>query len=284
MKCDTPFFVKPGKASPTEVPVPCGRCPPCKRRRVNGWVFRLMQEEKRSSSAHFVTLTYHSSSVPISKNGFLTLQKSDMQKFFKRLRKICPNTIKYYAVGEYGSKTKRPHYHAIIFNSMNIENYYKAWSLNGQQIGDIHVGQVSDNSVAYTMKYIDKNTFRPNHARDDRAKEFAIMSKHLGDNYITPQSIKYHKADLSRLYLTKQGGYLIAMPKYYRDRIYNDDEQKEQLHLIQKAVNVNEVLNLREFEQYYANTPYTYIEYLEDQKWGRVRSFNQQISNQRNTL
>jgi len=107
--CDSPFFVLP-KAAVEKVPVPCGRCPPCKLRRVNGWVFRMLEEEKVSSSSHFVTLTYDTSTVPISDNGFMTLRKRDFQLFMKRLRKLCLDAkLKDYAVGEYGTNYKRPH-------------------------------------------------------------------------------------------------------------------------------------------------------------------------------
>lgn len=156
MACDSPFFVTP-KGRFSAVPVPCGRCPPCKQRRVNSWVFRLMQEEKRSSSAYFVTLTYDTRFVPISDNGFMTLRKKDYQDFMKRLRKLSPHvSIKYYAAGEYGSKFNRPHYHAIMFNVPDIELFAKAWSLDGIQLGAVHVGSVTGDSIAYTMKYIAK--------------------------------------------------------------------------------------------------------------------------------
>ena len=47
------------------------------------------------------------------KNNPIILKKSDFQKFIKRLRKDYD--IKYFACGEYGDKTLRPHFHAILF-------------------------------------------------------------------------------------------------------------------------------------------------------------------------
>ncbi|AXB22553.1 replication initiation protein [Lynx canadensis associated microvirus CLP 9413] len=45
-----------------------------------------------------------------------TLAKRDFQLFMKRLRKAFPDQkIRYFAAGEYGSETFRPHYHAILF-------------------------------------------------------------------------------------------------------------------------------------------------------------------------
>lgn len=225
--CISPFFrVYKGN----QIPLPCGRCPPCKKRRVDGWVFRLMQEYKVSSSAHFVTLTYDPEHVPISEHGFMTLDKSEFPRYMKRLRKIVPRgtILKYYACGEYGSKNSRPHYHAIIFNCPKDEFFFDVWSLGGVHFGGVNVGQVTQNSVAYTMKYIDKSVFKSRHSRDDRVPEFALMSKGLGQSFVTPAIKSFYKADLSRNFLTRDGGYKIAMPRYYRERVFDEDERAAQ--------------------------------------------------------
>jgi len=207
------------------MPVPCGQCPTCKKRRVDGWVFRMLQQEKASLFAHFITLTYDTAHVPFSDFGHLTLRKDDLQKYFKRLRKLVPDLkLKYYAVGEYGSKTWRPHYHAIVYNVPKERYFTDAWSIDGVSLGAVHVGAVSTDSIAYTMKYIDKGSFRPISSLDDREPEFAIMSKRLGANYITPNMVKWHKADLARVYCVKDG-HKIAMRKYYKDKIYYDDDR-----------------------------------------------------------
>lgn len=51
-------------------------------------------------------------------------------------------------MGEYGSRTHRPHYHAIMFNVTNIDNLTRCWSH-----GSTHVGKVEDASIFYTLKY-----------------------------------------------------------------------------------------------------------------------------------
>lgn len=248
----TPFYLK--DENNFSFPVPCGKCPACYARRISGWSFRLMQEEKISSSAHFITLTYDTTHVPITRNGFMELKKRDVQLFIKRLRKahdtrkmetkqrvVHSLPIKYYAVGEYGGKTKRPHYHAILFNS-EPELIEKAW-----QLGQIHYGKVSAASVGYTMKYMSKPAKIPMHKNDDRQPEFSLMSKGLGASYMTAQMLKWHKADLlERMYLNIEDGKKIAMPRYYKDKIYNHDErslvggyQKGQMEAKQKELEQN---------------------------------------------
>lgn len=277
MACDTPFLVM-DKDGFRKIPVPCGRCPSCKKRRVDAWVFRLMQEDKVSASAHFVTLTYDVEHVPISGNGFMTLDRSEFPRYMKRLRKLCCDVkLKYYACGEYGSKNLRPHYHAIIFNVPDDELFFKAWSLDGVPFGSVHVGMVSGDSVAYTMKYIDKTSSLgkfSKHSRDDRVPEFALMSKGLGSSYITESIKLYHKADLSRNYLVKDGGFKIALPRYYRDRIFNEEDIAEQSVLINESVSKKDSSMFREFQRLYGHrSDYSYADYVTASRKARDISF-----------
>lgn len=200
--------------------IPCGKCVKCYKRRISMWSFRLMQEDKHSLSSHFITLTYNNENVPITKKLFMTLDKRDIQLFMKRLRKDNKNKIKYYLCGEYGSQTKRPHYHAIMFN-VDINTIQSNWNK-----GDIHIGQVSEASVGYTLKYMFKETRVPEHQNDDRLPEFSLMSKGLGINYLTNNMIRWHKEDLlNRVYLNILDGKKAAMPRYYKDRIYTREER-----------------------------------------------------------
>jgi len=223
-RCITPFY----KKEPIRgqyMPLPCGKCPPCKKRRTSGWSFRLIKEGERSISALFITLTYDTQYVPITKNGFMNLDLQDLQKFFKRLRKRTNEKIKYYAVGEYGSKKKRPHYHIILFNS-NKEHIIDSWTINNKPIGSVYIGDVSSASIGYTLKYMCKESKIPMHQNDDRKKEFSVMSKGLGKNYMTKQMIQWHKNDLlNRMYVPIEDGKKIAMPRYFKDKIYTEIEK-----------------------------------------------------------
>ena len=148
MPCDSPIYVdNPRPWTGTYyVPVPCGNCAVCQRNKVTSWVFRLMQEDKDAIASHFVTLTYDNEHVPLSDNGFPTLRKDDLRLFWKRLRRRQSRKIKYYVVGEYGSKTYRPHYHAIVFNVESTDYFVEAWPA-----GHVDVGTVTDKSVGYTV-------------------------------------------------------------------------------------------------------------------------------------
>ena len=208
-RCITPFYKKE-QTRGEHIPFPCGKCPPCKKRRTSGWSFRLVKEGERSKSALFITLTYDTEFVPITTNGYMTLELKDLQKFFKRLRKLTNEKLKYYAVGEYGSTKKRPHYHIILFNA-NTEHIKRAWALNNKHIGTYHIGNVSHASIGYTLKYMSKKSSIPIHKNDDRKKEFSVMSKGLGSNYLTQLMINWHKNNLEeRMYVPIEDGKKIA--------------------------------------------------------------------------
>lgn len=267
MACDTPFFVdNPMNWKQEKVPVPCGRCPECRRKRVNDWVFRMQQEDRRSRSSHFVTLTYDTSTVPISKKGFMTLRKKDFQDFMKRLRKMQPDVkIKYYCVGEYGTENQRPHYHAIMFNVQKTDFINDAWGL-----GSVHIGGVSGASIGYTTKYIDKPRRIPAHRNDDRLKEFSLMSKKLGDNYLTDAMVAYHRADLSRNYVTLDGGVKSSLPRYYRDKIFSDTEKEVQRKLIQASLDRQYEQTKIEVNRLYGDAVHP-DNYLTSQRLGRYK-------------
>ncbi|UYD39231.1 MAG: replication initiator protein [Wigfec virus K19_165] len=211
------------------IPVPCGKCYDCKMRTASQWALRLRKEEDISISSHFVTLTYDTEYVPISSKGYMTLRLADVQKYFKRIRKnLDPATrIRYFVCGEYGTQRDRPHYHLILFNCP-VEYITSCWNL-----GNVHIGNVSGQSIAYTLKYMMKEGKIPKHKNDDRKPEFRTMSKGLGQNYLTPAMVEFHKTHIDRLFATIEGGIRVPLPRYYRERIWNESERQEQNLILQ---------------------------------------------------
>lgn len=302
--CDDPLRVKTKEGD--FAAVPCGRCPPCLKRRVNEWVFRLQEEDKVSSCSHFVTLTYDPSFVPISPHRFMTLAKADVQYFFKRLRKLIDKDprykgtkLKYYLAGEYGSESDRPHYHIILFNLPDVEFFgymqdgkgktrrvlrskllTAAWvqrspDLPGylSPLGGIDIGDVSGASISYTCKYISKPKRIPMFDRDDRVREFSLMSKGLGLSYLTPYAAKFHTTDLSNNYV-RSGIYKIPLPRIYRDRLLDDFAKRDQRFIINKALEDFRVLDERTFYEMYGHrSDFTYYDYLDSQRMARSAEF-----------
>lgn len=202
--------------------IPCGKCPACEKRRISNWTFRLIEEKKNSSSAIFATLTYDDINCPDS------LIKSDLQKFFKRVRKETGEGIKYYAVGEYGGMFERPHYHAIIFNLpstlMLSEGLQKHW-----KSGFVHCGEVTEASIKYVAGYVFKKV-----AKEKDVPEFSIMSKKMGLSYLTPAMVKYHQQD-PNCYLTLASGEKISMPRYFKNYLFGKGRYAESLRIKMEA-------------------------------------------------
>ena len=200
--------------------VPCGKCGACLKARRDSWSFRLKEELKDSISAWFVTLTYEDDKIEWSDEGFQTLNKRTLQLFLKRLRKkqseISEVKIRYYAVGEYGSKTDRPHYHIILFNlhKVIVTEISQVWGL-----GQVHVGDVNDRSIHYITKYHVNRRLHPE-MDDMRSPEFTLMSTKpgIGNGYIRRNS-RWHVQNMYGY--VRNGQYKQSMPHYYRDRIFS---------------------------------------------------------------
>lgn len=224
-------------------------------RRVSGWSFRLTNEGRHSSAAFFVTFTYDSKSVPLSKRKFMTLRKRDCQLYFKRVRKRLGSGLKYYLCGEYGKTYKRPHYHAILFN-LNLDQIIDQPSMHeynmsrlkldgksqfkaiGWDHGHVTIGDVNEASIGYTLKYMCKGKTVPAHRNDDRLPEFSIMSKGLGVGYLTYSIWQWHMDRLlDRYYLPLPEGKKIALPRYYKDKLYSPKDKKVIAKHLEKVIN-----------------------------------------------
>lgn len=275
--CDSKYIIykvhEPikGKKWTEEIPVSCGKCVECKQKRVNDWVFRLSVEAERSRSAFFVTLTYSNENLTKTKRNLSTLVKKDFQDYMKRLRKLNKGThLKYYAVGEYGSKTKRPHYHLILFNA-KPSTIEKAWKLNNKLIGHVHIGNVNKNSIAYTAKYIDKECFIGYSVNDNREKQFSTMSKRMGDNFLTSQMEKYIKTNLPLA--VKKYGRNYSIPRYYIKKALTEEEQEQRRTQIEDVIQQKEDELYKKYQKTYKNS--TIKPTFDSYKLERIRHRNQ---------
>lgn len=170
----------------------CGQCLFCRINQRREWVSRLLLEASCHQSNQFVTLTYEESQLPKQvipgrpsfrsiaahpavANQPGTLSKSDLTRFFKRLRKV--GTFRYYAVGEYGEKLGRPHYHALLFGSdFTDEELRDSW-----KHGQVHQGDVTQASITYCVEYLIKYRTKKDDLLDLRREpEFGVMSRMPG--------------------------------------------------------------------------------------------------------
>lgn len=129
--------------------VRCGRCRYCRLRRKQHWVGRLFLESLDHMHARFLTLTYRDDP------GILDYR--DCQLFLKAYRERT-SRFRYFAVGEYGAKTGRGHWHLIIFGHAPkcvgpVDN--PAW-----RHGFSYDGTVTPQSIGYVAGYSLKDVVR----------------------------------------------------------------------------------------------------------------------------
>lgn len=172
-----------GEIVPMFVLVPCGKCELCCEKKKSEWSFRAVCETATSTSMPlFLTLTFAPKYRPVR-----GVDKLDIQLFMKRLRvrltrKNIVHNIRYFACGEYGSKTKLPHYHLMLWNfpyekfgSLHkvLDFIERSWSVRlrnrygdfvneddgtpkYEQIGFAYVKPCNSGCASYVMKYMHK--------------------------------------------------------------------------------------------------------------------------------
>ena len=213
------------------VHVPCGKCPKCKKLKRDSWSFRLNHLHNKSLQSQFITFTYDPIHLPRTDSYVPTLCKRDIQLFFKKLRKaqkqIDDTPIKYYLVGEYGTRTNRPHYHALMFGVNPNININRVWGKGFTLSLPIKQG-----GIQYVLKYITKQPNKVN----DALPEFSLSSKGIGEDYLTANIMQYHK-QIQNSYLILENGVKMPIPKYYKEKLYsssNGEREKVTVYLMNR--------------------------------------------------
>lgn len=145
------------------VMLPCGQCVGCRQDRVSSWAIRCQHEAAVHGESCFATLTYSDEALP--QDGSVKVR--DVQLFMKKLRKRFGRGIRFYAVGEYGEKTSRPHYHLLIFG-MDFPDKVYLCKRNGHPVytsavlaeiwphGLSELGDITAKSASYCAQYAQK--------------------------------------------------------------------------------------------------------------------------------
>lgn len=278
------------------VEIPCGKCIQCRLSYSKTWSIRCMIEAKKYKDNCFITLTYNDDHVPKSwtnivddetgeilseRNGeYLSLEQEDLTKFFKRLRKSLGNDkVRYYACGEYGDETMRPHYHAILFGFMPDDLVFYKKTAQGEYLytskslekiwgkGNVIVGECTFESCAYVARYVMKKLngkeaqFYEAYGID---KEFVTMSRRPG---IARDFYELHKdTDLfeyDHFYLSTKNGSKSCSPFKYYKKLY-DEEYPGDIHWL---TDKQKQLAIERKELKETKSTKSYLEMLEDEEF-----------------
>lgn len=199
--------------------LPCGKCIECRLDYARSWAIRCVHEAQMHEKNCFITLTYSDEHLASPR-----LVYSDFQNFMKKLRKLQNDPIGMFVTGEYGEKTKRPHWHAIIFNWTPLDAKHKYTSHRGDRVydsktltdlwgkGHAEFGSVTFESAGYCARYAAKKLV---HGKDDE-HEFQPISKKSSKYAIGKKWIEKYWPDVfSHGRLVLPNGSETSIPRYY---------------------------------------------------------------------
>lgn len=220
MQCTSPVLIRvKGYVGPkleTGLFVPCGHCLACRIAHAREWSVRLLHELDYWPCACFATLTYAPEYMP--SDG--SIRRRELQLFFKRLRKsLGDRKLRYYACGEYGEESGRPHYHAIVFGLGQADQSLveDAWPY-----GFVKLGTVTYDSCRYVAQYVDKkfNGAVAKEVYGDREIPFQLASQGLGRQFALD-----NRERLERDLGCTVDGNPVGLPRYYRKVLDLDTSQ-----------------------------------------------------------
>lgn len=228
-------FKKSDSDTGVGIKIPCGKCAGCKLEHSRQWAVRCMHEKRLHNDSAFLTLTYSDEHLPRGN----TLVLSDLQNFMKRYREhfrsnYGKTNIRFFACGEYGSRTSRPHYHVLMLDTCLPDNrliksgpqynlYDSALLSRMWTKGHHAIGDVTFESAAYVARYCMKKNQNGKTVDDGRLPEFITMSRNpgLGSGYF-----EKYKSEIISHDTIIVNGVPAALPRFYDGKISLTETQQ----------------------------------------------------------
>lgn len=250
----------------------CGKCFECKRKIANDWRVRLLEEIKTNKNGKFVLLTFREDDLKNLYNivSFLTnysgyeldnaVAAYAMRRFLERWRKKFGKSVRHWFVTELGqNRTERLHLHGILWTDESFDTIEDRWMYGfvgrGRLINGKYLNFVNEKSISYVVKYVHKTD-----NKHPYYKSKVLCSAGIGSGYIIREVSKdniYNGEDTREFYRLDNGG-KIALPVYYRNKIYSEEERenlwsikldKEIRFVNREEVKVNNLKGLKEYER-----------------------------------
>lgn len=221
------------------IPVGCQKCIECRKQKAREWQLRLLEDVRTNKNGHMVTLTFSNESIKklskIVKKEFGKIEGYELdnqiatlavRRFTERWRKKYKKTIRHWLITELGhTGTEHLHIHGIVWTDETIKEITDKW-----EYGIVWAGYggkrtyVNEKTVNYLIKYVTK--------QDKDHKEYKpkiLTSKGIGANYINrtdAEKNKYNEKGTKEYYTTRTG-HKMAMPVYWRNKIYTETEREK---------------------------------------------------------
>nr|QJB19280.1 MAG: replication initiator protein [Microvirus sp.] len=254
------------------VPIGCGNCMECRKKKAREWQVRLLEDVKHNTNGIMVTLTFSDKSISKLKRDVLKesieeikgyeldnrIATKAVRKFTERWRKKYKKTVRHWLVTELGHNgTENIHLHGIIWTNESVNEIRDKWGygyIYPRNEDEEKVNYVSERTVNYIVKYIYKQDTKHKHY-----KSKILVSNGIGKSYIESKEAERNKykanGETIETYKTRTG-HEIAMPIYWRNKIYNEEEREklwiEKLDTNERYIG-GEKINIKNNEDEYYN-------------------------------
>lgn len=257
--------------------LPCGRCMQCRIAQAQDWATRCTHEASMhrhpdgTTNGCMITLTFENAGLELRELRYgthpSTLCVADWQLFAKRMRQhflrkqraeekqkgmerqpLKP--IKFFHVGEYGEKYKRPHYHALLFGQDFQEDATWGKDKNGNDYflsptlaklwpyGNTEGRPLVQETISYVCRYVTKKLNGPmRNAALERldpdtgeiiqvAPEYATMSRggRTGEGIGATWFDRYRDDVFPDNFVVMKGK-KTRVPRYYTKRLKQQDPE-----------------------------------------------------------
>lgn len=240
------------------VPVSCGECMECRKKKKRDWQIRLGEEveyqNKIGGKGMWLTLTFSEEGLRKMLmheecNGLSGYERENkaakiaMRQFLGNWRKHNKKSVRHWFITELGHKnTERIHLHGFVWVEKEVKNaeeqikrhwkHGNVWT--GKETSRGKINQVTKKTVNYTIKYVHK-------VDEDHKyyKPIILCTGGIGGQYTRGNKVrnnKYNGEDTKDYYVSDTGN-KIKLPTYYRNKIYTDEEREKMwMELLDKEI------------------------------------------------
>lgn len=215
--------------------VPCGTCVACRINETTDWSIRALYELHDFENASFVTLTYNEENYPKDCSVHKEVLSDWWDNFQHKVKKEKGISPRIFSCGEYGSRTNRAHYHAILYglnpDPFDKHNYDRELIANSWKFCDRDmflwnrydfnknaINFCTRETIQYVAGYIQKKlkSYQAKEVYEKFGKQapFKLASKSLGLNYaIENQDMLKNNG------FCVYNGYRVRIPRYFREKL-----------------------------------------------------------------
>lgn len=205
----------------------CGKCFECRKKRAREWSIRI-HENLKYEFGYFVTLTISPENMEHLREaaGVTQVYKNEnaiakiaLRRMLERIRKQTGKSIKHWCVSELGEEKDRIHLHGIVFGQKAAELVREQWGY-----GIVYIGTYCSSRTAnYITKYMLKEDV--NH-KWFTGRVFTSAGIGRGYVYSSGKTWKRWRGKETNDNYTCENGQEIAMPAYYKRKLYTDEQRE----------------------------------------------------------